>query len=361
MRFDCSFCLYLKTVSSSNVFEKAVYYTLNAQGNVMKTYETEFYMTNASAFCFFRVDDVLISYEDETILTVCKEVENSYLYGFQGQLRDDEIKGKGNSVNYTYRMHDPRVGRFFAVDPLAGQYSYNSPYAFSENRVLDGIELEGLEAFFIHGTGDGASMWTRNKNVKSNMESLMGFTNSKTINTNFSWEDKSTFIAKSGTAYLMNTAYDRQIAAENLVAHIVANRVEGEEITLIGHSHGANVAIQAASILADKGIKVNIISINAPSYNWGPEDPEGNKGINDMISFWDKSDNVAGGKSLLTDNFYGPYSQDYYDKDAQSKTTNVETKSEGDGNASHNSIYYEPKVIENAIKDKKVEKLKKVD
>ncbi|GEM_PF-4812794 len=42
-------------------------------------------------------------------------------------------------------MHDPRLGRFFAVDPFSIQYSYNSPYAFSENRVIDGVELEGLE------------------------------------------------------------------------------------------------------------------------------------------------------------------------------------------------------------------------
>lgn len=32
-----------------------------------------------------------------------------------------------------------------SVDPLHAQYAYNSPYAFSENRVVDGIELEGLE------------------------------------------------------------------------------------------------------------------------------------------------------------------------------------------------------------------------
>jgi hypothetical protein len=70
---------------------------------------------------------------------------DSYRYGFQNQEKDDEIKGAGNSVNFEYRMHDPRVGRFFAVDPLAGSYSYNSPYAFSENVVIDCIELEGLE------------------------------------------------------------------------------------------------------------------------------------------------------------------------------------------------------------------------
>ncbi len=70
---------------------------------------------------------------------------SEYRYGFQGQELDNEIKGDGNSVNYKYRMHDPRIGRFFAVDPLFRAYPHNSPYAFSENRVLDGIELEGLE------------------------------------------------------------------------------------------------------------------------------------------------------------------------------------------------------------------------
>ena len=70
---------------------------------------------------------------------------NSYRYGFQGQEKDNEIKGEGNSLNYTFRMHDPRVGRFFATDPLQRSYPWNSPFAFSENRVIDKIELEGLE------------------------------------------------------------------------------------------------------------------------------------------------------------------------------------------------------------------------
>ncbi|MBU3661405.1 MAG: hypothetical protein FGM14_16175 [Flavobacteriales bacterium] len=70
---------------------------------------------------------------------------DQYRYGFQNQEKDDELKGAGNSVNYKYRMHDPRVGRFFAVDPLAPSYPWNSPYAFSENVVINAIELEGLE------------------------------------------------------------------------------------------------------------------------------------------------------------------------------------------------------------------------
>jgi RHS repeat-associated protein len=48
---------------------------------------------------------------------------DGYRYSFQGQEHDDEVKGEGNSVNYNYRMHDPRLGRFFAVDQLEGIYN----------------------------------------------------------------------------------------------------------------------------------------------------------------------------------------------------------------------------------------------
>lgn len=70
---------------------------------------------------------------------------------------DDEIKGEGNSINFKYRMHDPRVGRFFAVDPLSFKYPHYSPYAFSGNKVIAFTELEGLEeeiAIYNATTGD---------------------------------------------------------------------------------------------------------------------------------------------------------------------------------------------------------------
>lgn len=73
-----------------------------------------------------------------------------YRYGFQAQETDKET----GLVNYKYRMHDPRIGRFFAVDPLAAEYPYNGPYNFSENRVIDGVELEGLEYVGAFTFGD---------------------------------------------------------------------------------------------------------------------------------------------------------------------------------------------------------------
>ncbi len=73
------------------------------------------------------------------------ESNYDYSYGFQGQEMDNEIKGVGNSLNYKYRMHDPRLGRFFAVDPLTKKYPELTPYQFSSNNPIGMIEIEGLE------------------------------------------------------------------------------------------------------------------------------------------------------------------------------------------------------------------------
>jgi RHS repeat-associated protein len=92
---------------------------------------------------------VIVAYTDYdpygTAQTGRKGGISDYRYGFQGQEMDDEIKGEGNSINYEYRMHDPRLGRFFAVDPLAAEYPWYTPYQFSGNKLIDHVELEGLE------------------------------------------------------------------------------------------------------------------------------------------------------------------------------------------------------------------------
>ena len=50
-----------------------------------------------------------------------------------------------NVHEWKYRFSDPAIGRFWQIDPLAEKYVYNSTYAFQENKLGSGIELEGLE------------------------------------------------------------------------------------------------------------------------------------------------------------------------------------------------------------------------
>ena len=64
---------------------------------------------------------------------------------FQGQEHVDDLGLNWDS--FKWRNHQPDIGRFFNVDPLASDYVYNSPYAFSENKVTNHIELEGLESY----------------------------------------------------------------------------------------------------------------------------------------------------------------------------------------------------------------------
>jgi RHS repeat-associated protein len=68
-----------------------------------------------------------------------------YRYGFNGQEKDNEVKGEGNSLSFKYRIYDSRLGRFLSVDPLADSYPWNSPYAFAENDPINFIDLEGAE------------------------------------------------------------------------------------------------------------------------------------------------------------------------------------------------------------------------
>jgi len=72
-------------------------------------------------------------------------------YKFQGQEHQDETGWD----SFKWRNSMPELGRFFNVDPLAEDYYYNSPYAFSENKVTAHIELEGLEAVSIQLEGRG--------------------------------------------------------------------------------------------------------------------------------------------------------------------------------------------------------------
>ncbi len=63
---------------------------------------------------------------------------NFQLFIFNFQLNRDSFK---------YRNYDYAIGRFMSVDPLAEKYAYNSTYAFQENKMGLGRELEGLEIY----------------------------------------------------------------------------------------------------------------------------------------------------------------------------------------------------------------------
>ncbi|MFN7654914.1 MAG: lipase family protein [Cyclobacteriaceae bacterium] len=173
---------------------------------------------------------------------------------FQGQEHVDDLGLNWDS--FKWRNHMPEIGRFFNVDPLAEKFYYNSPYAFSENKVTAHIELEGLEAFGIHGTWSSSATWENIKELSAAMKSAFG-NDEKEANFNFNW---------SGD----NLSSARSKAALELISYIRANRSKdaNEPITLIGHSHGGNVAVLAANMMSGmeefNNVTINLVTINTP-------------------------------------------------------------------------------------------------
>ncbi len=93
-----------------------------------------------------------------------KASEDKYRFGFNGQHKDNEIKGVGNSLEFEYRFYDSRLGKFLSVDPLFASYPWNATYAFAENDVIRCIDLEGGEKLFVNPNNvDGVNQGVRMK------------------------------------------------------------------------------------------------------------------------------------------------------------------------------------------------------
>ncbi|MHA3046218.1 RHS repeat-associated core domain-containing protein [Riemerella anatipestifer] len=92
----------------------------------------------------------------------------SYKYTFQGQERQDET----GWLSFKWRNYLPDMGRFFNIDPLSEKYAYQSHYNFSENRVVNARELEGLEAVLIN---DNTVEW------RVKVENNLGYYYSETL------------------------------------------------------------------------------------------------------------------------------------------------------------------------------------
>lgn len=68
---------------------------------------------------------------------------SDYRFGYQGSEMDNEHKGNGNSYTTFFRQYDPRLGRWMSIDPLAAQFAFISPYAYSENNPIVLNDPEG--------------------------------------------------------------------------------------------------------------------------------------------------------------------------------------------------------------------------
>jgi len=203
----------------------------------------------------------------------------AYRYGFNGKENDNEVKGEGDQQDYGFRIYDPRLARFLSVDPLVREYPELTPYQFASNTPIWAIDLDGLEAYYIHGTSSSSDRWMLNGGLSEGGRQLFRLTNNKSWNATFNWGHGLLNVGNGP----FNDRIDRGDAARELVDHIMSTRTGNEDVTLIGHSHGGNVAVQAAKMLrtalddaGSKETKIRLITVNTPADNSSdsPENPE---------------------------------------------------------------------------------------
>lgn len=191
---------------------------------------------------------------------------------FNGKELDEET----GLYYYGARYYDPRLTLWLSVDPLSnydplsnenyldgehnsGVYNpfNNSVYSYCYNNPVKLYEPNGKQAVAIHGTWSNQNTWQDQAGINAYTQKIFGNTKH---NYTFKW---------SGDNY----AKDRTAGALKLISHIREYRKQhsltsSEPITLVGHSHGGNVAIEAANLMVNmkefNDININLLTINTP-------------------------------------------------------------------------------------------------
>ncbi|MDR6969255.1 RHS repeat-associated protein [Flavobacterium arsenatis] len=229
-------------------------------------------------------------------------------FKFSGKEMDEET-----GLHYFgARYYDSRSSIWLSVDPLAEKYPSIGPYVYVASNPINAIDPDGKQIFPIHGTWSDNSTWKDLKGIRNATSKLFG--DSK-VSMPFQW---------SGGNY---DVY-RKIAANELIDHIRSERKgmdSSEPITLVGHSHGGNVAILAANMLSKldefNDVQINLLTINTPARSDYQLSETARKRVN-HVNVYDPSDPVQihGGNMLTTPIFpstikgtgdYGPAAREF--------------------------------------------------
>ncbi|HTO15171.1 MAG TPA: RHS repeat-associated core domain-containing protein [Edaphocola sp.] len=105
------------------------------------------------------------------LVEVCDESKDRYKFGFQGQEKDNELKGVGNSLDFGARIYDSRVARWLSVDNI--KKNHLSSYQFGRNSPIVLIDPDGNTEYYFNGK------WVASDNQKNG---LIGIVKTKGVN-----------------------------------------------------------------------------------------------------------------------------------------------------------------------------------
>ena len=158
--------------------------------------------------------------------------------------------------------------RFFTPDPL-GIDGFVNLYAYGNLNPLFGVDPTGLLTVFVHGTYSDTSAFDQSS--QNSYAEIFNDQNQKS----FSW---------SG----MNNTFARKIAGRRLAGQLneYRERYPNEPITVVAHSHGGNVAIEASK---RTGID-NLVTLGTPARTFTHNPNESN--IDNWYNVYSHGDKV---------------------------------------------------------------------
>ncbi len=132
--------------STSNLQNAVYQYTYNAK--------------KASGVCLQNVTD----YSPFGVTLDGRTIEsNFYRRGFNGMEKDDEVKGDGNSYTTEFRQLDPRVVRWFSIDPEVNRFAWSSGYLAFSNCPIVMIDPNGNTDYY-----NSRGKWIASDGIKNN-------------------------------------------------------------------------------------------------------------------------------------------------------------------------------------------------
>jgi len=208
-------------------------------------------------------------------------------YLFSAKERDEET---GLSY-FGARYYDSKTSVWLSVDPLAEKYPNVSSYVYCVDNPLTYKDPDGRVIIPVHGTWSRTSTWKNLSGIKNACFNLFG---DKKLGVLFPW---------SGGNY----SGMRTEAATKLIKTVraqLAKNGNSEPITLVGHSHGGNVSIEAINMMVKmdefKDVKFNLLTINTPVRKDYQLSEEAQKRVN-HVNVYDTKDPVQsnGGNSRI--------------------------------------------------------------
>ena len=142
----------------------------------------------------------------------------AYRYGFQGQEKDDELKGIGNSYDFGARMYDPRIGRWFKMDPSNKKAADWTPYRFCFDNPLRFTDPD--EKWEWDKTGNlvaqkGDNAWTLARHLGTNSTNAITMLNRG----GYEIDGKGKLILKIGDKLATKNLYIETIAKHDYVVN----------------------------------------------------------------------------------------------------------------------------------------------